>query len=174
MVVQNGLILHFPEIFQFEWNAVAQSDRMIYEAKRHGTPPDKVNEMFNARKKAVTEEHAKVVKAYFDANKPAYVYNPDFDLTSVPRLFLESWEVEGPIVEWPPRGRTELFFGGEERPIDDSYIREIFARFLPRAYRRVVEPQELDTVVSYVLKAQKDFKLSGMDAVREGVKAVLC
>jgi hypothetical protein len=82
--------------------------------------------------------------------------------------------VEGPIVEWPPRGRTELFFGGEERPIDDSYIREIFARFLPRAYRRVVEPQELDTVVSFVLKAQKDFKFSGMDAVREGVKAVLC
>ncbi len=174
VVVQNGLIFHIPEIFQFESTAVAQYNRMMYEASRKGTPPQEIGEMFNARKKAVTEEHAKVVKAYFDANKPAYVYNPDIDLASLPRLFLESWEVTGPIVEWPPRGRTELFFGGEERPIDDSYIREIFARFLPRAYRRVVEPQELETVVSYVLKAQKDFKLSGMDAVREGVKAVLC
>src|SRR5262249_36656190 len=80
----------------------------------------------------------------------------------------------GPVADWPPRGRTELFFDGEERAVDAPYIREIFARFLPRAYRRPVEPREIDAVVAWVLKAQEANKLSGIDAVREGVKMVLC
>ena len=119
-------------------------------------------------------QRAQAVQAYIEANKPVFVYNPDIDLSELPRLFLESWEIEGPIVEWPPKGRTELFFAGDTRPVDASYMREIFARFLPRAYRRAVEPKELDKVVSFVLKAQETYKLSGMDAVKEGVKAVLC
>ena len=55
-----------------------------------------------------------------------------------------------------------------------SYIREIFARFLPRAYRRAVEPEEVNDWVDWVLQAQKEYKLSGFDAVKEGIKAVLC
>jgi hypothetical protein len=106
--------------------------------------------------------------------KAAYVYNPDIDRTAIPRLWVESFEIEGPIVTWPPKGRTELFFGGEERPFTKDYIREIFARFLPRAYRRPVEPKEIDDVVAWVLKTQEANKLSGSEAVREGVRAVLC
>src|SRR5262245_9901974 len=83
-------------------------------------------------------------------------------------------EVEGFVVAWLPQGRTELFFDGEARAVDDAYIREIFARFLPRAYRRPVETKEIDAVVSWVLKAQAANQLSGADAVREGVKMVLC
>src|SRR5439155_4177988 len=45
---------------------------------------------------------------------------------------------------------------------------------LPRAYRRPVVPKEIDAVVSWVLKAQEANALSGADAVREGVKMVLC
>ena len=120
------------------------------------------------------EKHERLVAEYVRANKPVFYYNPDFDLASIPRLFIESVEVEGPIVEWPPKGRTELFFAGEDRTIDASYIREIFARFLPRAYRRAVEPEEVDDWVDWVLQAQKDYELSGFDAVKEGIKAVLC
>jgi hypothetical protein len=115
-----------------------------------------------------------MVAEYVRAHKPVFYYNPDFDLASIPRLFIESVEVEGPIVEWPPKGRTELFFASEDRTIDAGYIREIFARFLPRAYRRAVEAEEINDWVDWVLQAQKDFKLSGFDAVKEGIKAVLC
>ncbi len=62
-------------------------------------------------------------------------------------------EWEGPIVEWPPKGRKTLFFAGEERD-DDAYLREIFAKFLPLAYRRPVTPEELDRVVNWTLQDQ--------------------
>src|ERR1043165_1200995 len=53
-------------------------------------------------------------------------------------------------------------------------MRESFARFLPRAYRRSVEPEEVADWVEWARKAQADYQLSGIDAVKEGVKAVLC
>jgi hypothetical protein len=101
-------------------------------------------------------------------------FNPEVDLNAIPRLWIEWVELEGPIGAWPPRGRTELFFDGEHRTVGKQYIHEIFARFLPRAYRRPVEPAEIDFVVAWVLKAQEANKLSGPEAVREGVKMVLC
>src|SRR5262249_15549724 len=105
------------------------------------------------------------------------VFNPEVDLATIPRLQIESLEIEGPVLDWPPKGRTEIFFDGEERTFDQKYIREIFARFLPRAYRRSVEPKEIDKMVSWVLKVQEASeasKLSGKEAVARGVRAVLC
>jgi mono/diheme cytochrome c family protein len=126
-----------------------------------------------AQKKKVEEAIDNFHKAMLEL-KPAYVYNPELDLKALPRLWLESVEIEGPIDDWPAKGRTELFFKGETRTIDQQYIREIFANFLPRAYRRPVEPQEIDDVVSWVLKFQTKNKSSGTEAVKAGVKMVLC
>jgi hypothetical protein len=103
-----------------------------------------------------------------------YSYNPELDLQAIPRLRIESFSIEGPIETWPPKGRTELMFSGEQRAIDKPYLREIFARFLPRAYRRPVAAEEIDAVVAWVLKVQEEKKLSGTEAVKAGVKAVLC
>jgi hypothetical protein len=126
-----------------------------------------------AQKKKIEEAIDKFHKHMLEL-KPAYVYNPDIDLKAIPRLWLEWVEMEGPIDEWPAKGRKELFFKGETRTIDKKYIREIFANFLPRAYRRPVEPKEIDDVVSWVLKFQAKNQLSGTDAVKAGVKMVLC
>ncbi|HZK82163.1 MAG TPA: DUF1592 domain-containing protein [Humisphaera sp.] len=101
------------------------------------------------------------------------IYNPKLDIAKRPRLWLGKMEWEGPIIEWPPKGRKSLFFAGEERQ-DDGYLREIFARFLPLAYRRSVTNEELDRVVNWTLKARADRSLSFTRAVREGVKNVLC
>jgi hypothetical protein len=137
------------------------------------------------RKKTPTPEERETVKKEYDEAaaryhqgakelEVAYVFNPEVNLDEIPRVWVEWLEVEGPIAAWPPRGGTELFFDGEARTIDGSYIREIFTRFLPRAYRRPVEPEELDAVVAWVLKAQAASHLSGHEAVREGLKMVLC
>jgi hypothetical protein len=122
----------------------------------------KIEEYNNAYSKTVQE-----LKAF-------YHYNPELDLQAIPRLRIESFTIEGPVETWPPKGRTELFFSDEQRTIDKGYIREIFARFLPRAYRRPVQAAEIDAVVAWVLKAQAVEKLSGTEAVKLGVKAVLC
>lgn len=174
MLTQTGLILVVPEVYTVVNQLSSEHYRLTAEEQKKGTPAAKINEMMKARLPEMESKRVAAVQAYLDAKKPAFVYNPDYDLASIPRLWLESWEVEGPLVDWPPTGRTKLFFAGEERPLDDSYIRDIFARFMPRAYRRAVEQAEIDDWVAWVLKAQKDYKLSGIDAVKEGVKAVLC
>jgi hypothetical protein len=125
-------------------------------------------------KKQIEEFHQRYNKTFLEQVKVAYVYNPNVDLKTIPRLWIESLTIEGPLQTWPPKGRSDIFFAGETRTIDKKYIREIFARFLPRAYRRPVEPKEVDDIVAFVLKAQKANNLTGTDAVREGVKAVLC
>src|SRR5262249_19397897 len=96
------------------------------------------------------------------------------DLKAIPRLWIEWLELEGPIDPWPPRGHTELFFDGESRTFDRQYIQEIFARFLPRVFRRPAEPAQLEHGIAWVLKAQETNKLTGPEAVREGFKMVLC
>jgi hypothetical protein len=103
----------------------------------------------------------------------ANIYNPEMVLDELPRLLLESIEIEGPIqMEWPPASHKSLFFDGDERH-DDEYVREIFARFLPRAYRRPVTEEEIDSVVAVVEDARSNGKLSFHDAMRTGLQRVL-
>lgn len=104
---------------------------------------------------------------------PFWVFDPKLNIAKRPRLWVGKMEWEGPIVEWPPKGRQTLLFAGEERN-DDGYLREIFAKFLPLAYRRKATPEELDRIVSWTLKVKTDRKLSFVKAVQEGVKNVLC
>ena len=104
---------------------------------------------------------------------PMWVEDPKLVIADRPRLWLGTFSFEGPIVAWPPTGRTALLFAGETRS-DAPYVREIFARFLPRAYRRPVLPAEVDALVAWVQKLQAERKLPLADAVRAGVKNVLC
>ncbi|MCE9534680.1 MAG: DUF1592 domain-containing protein [Planctomycetes bacterium] len=104
----------------------------------------------------------------------ANVYNPEMDVEKLPRLQIESIEVEGPIQkEWPPFSHKALFFAGDERK-DLAYAREIFEKFLPRAYRRPVTKQEVESIVGVVDEAMKTSKLSFVDAMRTGLQRVLC
>ncbi len=174
VMFQTGLILVAPELYTLFSQLSNDHYKLAGEEQRKHTPPAAINEILKSKFPEMEEKRAAAVRAYVEADQPVFAYNPDYDLASIPRLWIDSWEVEGPIVEWPPQGRTELFFAGEEKPIDANYVREIFTKFLPRAYRRAVQPAEIDDWVEWVLKAQAGYQLSGLDAVKEGVKAVLC
>jgi mono/diheme cytochrome c family protein len=104
----------------------------------------------------------------------ANIYNPEMDVEKLPRLLIEAIEVEGPIQkEWPPASHKALLFDGDDRQ-DEAYVREIFARFLPRAYRRPVTDAEIEAVVAVVVDAQSSGKLSFHEAMRIGLQRVLC
>ncbi len=104
---------------------------------------------------------------------PFHVFDPKLDIAKRPRLWVGAMDWEGPLVDWPPKGRKTLFFAGEERD-DDAYLREIFAKFLPKAYRRPATPEELDRIVKWTLKTRAEEGLSFTQSVRAGVKNVLC
>ncbi|MFT5526817.1 MAG: mono/diheme cytochrome c family protein [Pirellulaceae bacterium] len=123
---------------------------------------------------ALKKERSEIEKQLNAWTGVANIYNPEMDLEKLPRLLLASIEIEGPIqTEWPPVSHKTLFFDGDERT-DDDYVREMFARFLPRAYRRPVTSVEIDSIVAVVKDAQSTGKLSFHAAMRVGLQRVLC
>jgi hypothetical protein len=122
---------------------------------------------------ALKEKRAALEKEMNAWKGPAYVYNPSVDVEKLARLRIESIEVEGPVQkEWPPPSHKALFFAGDKRQ-DLAYAEEIFAKLLPRAYRRPVTKQEVEAVVAVVRKAREG-KQPFPAAVRLGLQRVLC
>jgi mono/diheme cytochrome c family protein len=141
----------------------------IIRAKSEKKPAEEIA----ALQKKLEEAFAAALENRRTFEGPYYIWDPKLDIADRPRIWLGQAEWEGPLVDWPPKGRKALFFAGEERE-DDAYLREIFAKFLPLAYRRKATAEELDRVVNWTLKTKAEGGLSFANAVREGVKNVLC
>ena len=89
-----------------------------------------------------------LAEGYVDYTRPTEAL---LNLEQFPRLLLDWIEVEGPLYEtWPPRSHTHLLFRGEGAEENESYVREIFERLLPRAFRRPAEPSEVEKVTQLV------------------------
>ena len=157
-----------PKYWDVQWKQVTVGGD-IARAKSEKKSPEEIE----AKKKLLEETIAKATEQRKTFEGPYWIWNPKLNIAKRPRLWIGKMEWEGPLVDWPPLGRKALFFAGEERD-DDAYLREIFAKLLPLAYRRQVTPEELDRVVNWTLKTKADRGLSFAKAVREGVKNVLC
>jgi len=162
------VVIANPRYWDVQWKVVTiagEINRAILEKK----PAEEIA----ALRKKSEEAMAIAADNRKTFSEPYWIYDPKVDLAQRPRLWVGQMDWEGPIVDWPPKGRQKLFFEGEEQE-DDAYLREIFARLLPVAYRRPVTHEELDSVVNWTLKAKGERGLSFTKAVREGVKNVLC
>ncbi len=127
-----------------------------------------------AQMDALKKERAVAEKALNDWTGPAHIYNPAMKVEDLPRLQIESIDIEGPVQkEWPPESHKVLYLTGDEKR-DAAGVREIFARFLPRAYRRPVSAQEVDEIVTVVNEAQTKGKMTFPAAMRIGLQRVLC
>jgi len=90
-----------------------------------------------------------------------------------PPLLVEAIEFEAPwFATWPPRSHTDIFFARDGRD-DDAYARAVIERFAQRAFRRPLQPGEVDRYAAFCA----DLRGGGErleDAVAEVLVAVLC
>ena len=90
-----------------------------------------------------------------------------------PGLMIGEVSVEGPIEAWPPTSRAKLLGDIDPQSAGIEDARQILLRLLPRAFRRRIQPHEVDpylTLTKTALDAGRPF----LDALRLGLKGVLC
>jgi len=101
--------------------------------------------------------------------------DPDkLDLSRFPRAYLDYLEVEGPLYEsWPPKFQ-KTYLGTTPPEEGEEIVRaeEAFREFLPRAWRRPVEPQEWTSLIE-VVRSELEHGESFEEAMRVGFAAAL-
>jgi hypothetical protein len=172
-----------PQVFNLLWNhtekAVIRESKYMNLVSRWQAHNGKLEEAIMKRRpqaelNALKKQRDAIEKEMNAWTGVANIYNPQMDVEKLPRLVIESIELDGPIQkEWPPASHKSMLFAGDKRQ-DDTYVREIFERFLPRAYRRPVGKEEIDAITAVVKDAQIKGKLSFHDAMRTGLQRVLC
>lgn len=97
----------------------------------------------------------------------------DVDTYTGPGVFIGDVEIEGPLEEWPPPSRQQLLgdVDPETGTIED--VRAILVAVVPHAFRRPVEPAELEPYVALARQAL-DNGAGFENALRRGLKGVLC
>lgn len=95
------------------------------------------------------------------------------DLAKVPKLFVDWIEIEGPLYEqWPPKSHEIVLGKDKDAPQDIARVRDVFTRFLPRAFRRNVAADEVEPFVKLV-QQELDNGVKFEEAMRVGLSAVL-
>jgi len=91
-----------------------------------------------------------------------------------PELMMDWIELEGPIHPvWPPASHRLLLGNETGNPTNETErAREVLARFMARAYRRPVQPGEVDAKVALFEKLRAE-KPSFIEAIKTPLAAVL-
>jgi hypothetical protein len=163
----NELIRTNPEMRKLYW-AGRQSAGEYSRALETKQPPEAVA----AAKKKRDDAYENLYRFALTFRGPVNFLNPEVSARDVQRLWYEYIEVEGPIAEWPTKATADLFFNGTDGS-DRDYARQIFERFLPKAYRRPVTPAEVESLVKRVEVMREQHGKSFADAVRAAVASVL-
>ena len=111
----------------------------------------------------------------FDTNVRGAFEKDVLQLAGLPKLYLDWIEVTGPLQgEFPPQSMKTIFYDGwEAEQLTADYAAKIFARLLPRAYRRPVRSTDVDELTELVnseLRQGRDFPT----AIKTGLVAMLC
>ncbi len=93
---------------------------------------------------------------------------------SLPRAVVSSVEFEAPVLDvWPPEHHTRILFPSPLRESDPvAYVREVLARFLPRAFRRPVAAAEIALFADHYQQTAATFS-SFEEAMRDTLSLVL-
>ena len=120
----------------------------------------------------LNQERQTAFQAFKNFDQPVYQIIPGKSIETAPKIFLGTFEIEGPIQEWPPKSHLALGIKESDTPNEQS-IRRVFSEFIPRAFRRPVEPEEVEFFVTNILNAQREFGLSHIETLRHGLQGLL-
>ena len=92
----------------------------------------------------------------------------------LPQIHIHEIEISGPHYEqWPTASQAQLLQGHDPQTLDSDPLRSLAEKFAARAYRRVVEPSEVDRIMRVIERRMADGS-SPVQAYADGMKAVLC
>ena len=73
-------------------------------------------------------------------------------------VLIDYIEISAPYYEqWPPKTHTDIFIASENKDDEEVYAREVLSRFVRRAWRRPVSPQDLDPLMDLFAKYRPQF-----------------
>ena len=91
-----------------------------------------------------------------------------------PPLLIKSVEFEAPYFPvWPPDTHARIFFESPTKNNNQLYAREVIENFMIKAFRRPLNPGELDRYMQFWINIKNDFKHFD-EGVKEVLIAVLC
>ena len=75
-----------------------------------------------------------------------------------PEMLVDWFEIEGPLHDqWPPASHKRLLFDAPEKTKDErAYVEKVLTRFMTRAYRRPVTPDEVASKRKLFDRARKE------------------
>jgi hypothetical protein len=161
------LIRTNPEMRKLYW-----AGRSSAEAYSHAKETKQSPDAIAAALKKRDEAYANLYRFAQEFRGPVNFLNPEISVNDVQHLWYEFIEVEGPLNEWPTKASSEIFFKGTQSG-DAAYTREIFARFLPKAYRRPVKPDEIDALVQRVETMREKHGKTYAEAIRAVAASIL-
>lgn len=86
---------------------------------------------------------------------------------------IQSFAFQAPVIEsWPPASHMRILFASEEAADETRYVRQVLERFLPRAFRRPVSAEEVESYAG-LFQAIRSQSPSFEEAVRETLASVL-
>lgn len=152
-----------------------------------GSTADKEFQAGNRKKASQLRARARAEGVYSVNYHRSQFVKKVMDLESIPKLYIDYVELEGPAGgRWPPESRKLIYESlGKDRPDpSDEYepantadalsaSRRIIASYLPKAFRRPVADVEIDALVAVVeeeLRNDKDFE----EALKTAFVAMLC
>ena len=96
------------------------------------------------------------------------------DEPHLPTITIKSVEFHGPVFDqWPPAMHRQILFESDLRETDEpAYVAEVLKRFMPRAYRRPVQPHEIAKVLGFFQSIRQEFP-TFEGAIRETLAMVL-
>ena len=95
-----------------------------------------------------------------------------------PQIRIHEFEIRGPVYdEWPTPGHRAIlgedWDRAEDGSLSESDLRNNLNSFLQRAYRRSVQPEDVERILS-VIKSRREAGRSPIEAYADGLKAALC
>ena len=151
-----------------------------------GGTPRVLAEMDVAAPEAAPHEYE--VRAYFTTQSAGISLHYDYAIPKMlenfwlqsrdefarPVLLLDWIELEGPVHSaWPPESHTRLLFDSPNQGLSEKeYAGEVLSRFMARAYRRPVRPEEVAPKVALFEKLRAE-KPSFVEAIKVPLAAVL-